>query len=68
MVVRYEDLLSHPQTELARLYGFLGLSLEKIPNLASKIRPSGRALDPQVEARIPKILARTRTFRERFGY
>jgi hypothetical protein len=67
-VLRYEDLLSHPAKELARLYGFLDLSVEKIPNLASEIRPSGRALDPHVEARIPKILERTRTFRERFGY
>jgi hypothetical protein len=68
MVVRYEDLLSHPAKELARLYGFLDLSVEKIPNLASEIRPSGRALDPHVEARIPRILERTRSFRKRFGY
>ena len=67
-VVRYEDLLSHPAKELARLYGFLGLPKETIPDLASGIRSSGRALDPHVEARIPKILERTRRFRERFGY
>jgi len=68
MVVRYEDLLSQPAKELTRLYEFLDLSVEEIPNLASEIRPSGRALDPHVEARIPKILERTRKFRERFGY
>ena len=68
MVVRYEDLLNEPAKELARLYGFLDLSVEKIPDLASEIRPSGRALDPHVESRIPKILERTRRFRERFGY
>jgi hypothetical protein len=67
-VLRYEDLLSEPEKELARLYGFFDLSVEEIPTLASEIRPSGRALDPHVEARIPKILERTRTFRERFGY
>lgn len=67
-IVKYEDLLTDPAVELTRLYEFLGLETRQVPRLANEIRPSGRALDPHVEARIPKILERTQTFRERFDY
>jgi hypothetical protein len=68
IVLKYEDLVSDPGKELARVYEFLGLPPDKIPGLARDIRPSGRTLDPDVEARIPKIMERTRSFQETFGY
>jgi hypothetical protein len=67
-VLRYEDLVADPANELARVYGFLGLPPDNIPSMAREIRPSGRGLDPHVEARIPRIRQRTLVFRERFGY
>lgn len=67
-LLKYEDLISDPAKELTRVYGFLGLPQGKIPSLANEIRPRGRTLDPHVEARIPKIRERTRSFRETFGY
>ncbi|MGH7566226.1 MAG: sulfotransferase family protein [Gemmatimonadota bacterium] len=67
-VVKYEDLIRDPGKELGRVFGFLGLPPGEIPKPANEIRPSGRALDPHVEARAPKIRERTRSFRETFGY
>lgn len=67
-VTKYEDLVREPEKELARVYGFLGLPPGEIPRLAEAIRPSGRELDPDVTARIPKIRKRTRSFRQTFGY
>lgn len=67
-VTRYEDLVARPLEEITRLYGFLDLPPIEIPRLAGQIRPRDRPLDPHVAARVPKILERTRLFRETFGY
>ena len=68
IVTRYEDLIADPANELGRLYGFLGLSPERIPAIARDIRPGSRTLHSHVVARIRNIQRSTRCFRERFGY
>jgi hypothetical protein len=67
-VVRYEDLVADPRSELARLHGFLGLPPCETSETIEGIRASGRELEPHVAARIPRILKRTRLFRQTFGY
>jgi hypothetical protein len=67
-VLKYEDLIRDPAKELARVHEFLGLPPGNVPGPANEIRPRGRTLDPHVEAGVPKIRQRTRSFRETFGY
>lgn len=68
IVTRYEGLLADPAEELRRLFAFLRLSPERVGAVAREIRPGERALHRHVVARIPGVRARTRRFRERFGY
>lgn len=68
IVTRYEDLIEDPAGELKRIYAFLELPGARIDPVAREIRPGERVLHQHVAARIPSIRARTRLFRERFGY